>query len=36
MTRTLAEVEAEISIFRKWNRDVPEELLEEYQKLLRE
>ena len=35
-TRTLAEVEAEISIFRKWNRDVPEELLEEYQKLLRE
>lgn len=35
-TRTLAEVEAEINIFRKWNRDVPEELLEEYQKLLRE
>lgn len=35
-TRTLVEVEAEINIFRKWNRDVPEELLEEYQKLLRE
>lgn len=32
--RTLSEVEAEINIFRKWNRDVPEELLEEYQKLL--
>lgn len=35
-TRTLAEVEAEINIFRKWNRDVPEGLLEEYQKLLSE
>lgn len=32
-TRSLSEVEAEINIFRKWNRDVPEELLEEYQKL---
>ena len=32
-TRSLSEVETEINIFRKWNRDVPEELLEEYQKL---
>lgn len=33
--RTISEVEAEISIFRKWNRDVPEELLEEYHRLLK-
>lgn len=32
--RSLQEVETEINIFRKWNRDVPEELLEEYQRLL--
>ena len=32
--RSLQEVETEINIFRKWNRDVPEELLEEHQRLL--
>ena len=32
--RSLQEFETEINIFRKWNRDVPEELLEEYQRLL--
>jgi superfamily II DNA or RNA helicase len=32
--RSLQEVETEINIFRKWNRDVPEGLLEEYQRLL--
>ena len=31
--RSLQEVETEINIFRKWNRDVPEELLEEHQRL---
>lgn len=33
--RSIAEVEAEINIFKKWNRDVPEELLEEYYRLVK-
>lgn len=33
--RSLEEVETEVNIFKKWNRDVPEKLLEEYQRLLR-
>lgn len=32
--RSIAEVEAEINIFKKWNRDVPDELLDEYNRLL--
>ncbi len=31
--RTLEVVEQEINVFRKWNRDIPEELLEEYELL---
>lgn len=31
--RSIFEVENEINIFKKWNRDVPEELLEEYRSL---
>lgn len=33
--RSLSDVEAEISIFRKWNRDIPDQLMEEYHKLLK-
>ncbi len=32
--RTLSEVELEISILKKWNKDIPEELYQEYKNLL--
>ena len=32
-SRTLAEVEMEMNVFRKWNKDIPEELIQEFKKL---
>ena len=31
--RTLADVELEISVLKKWHMDIPEELLQEYEQL---